>query len=70
MTEQCPICKSELAKSDDRGERLFFECHRCGPFSMSRTAFDTLGWRLTQRPDASEKLSYALYRMTKREQWV
>lgn len=70
MTEQCPICRSELVKSEDRGERLFFECRRCGPFSMSRSAFDTLGWRLTQRPDASEKLSYALYRMTKREQWV
>lgn len=70
MAEHCPICKHDLVKSEDRGERLFFECPRCGCFSMSRTAYDTLGWRLNQRPDAGDKLSYALYRMTKREQWV
>lgn len=70
MAEPCPVCKHDLVKAEDRGERLFFECPRCGCFSMSRTAYDTLGWRLSQRPDAGDKLSYALYRMTKREQWV
>lgn len=70
MAEPCPICKHDLIKKDDRGERLFFECPRCGCFSLSGTAFATLGWRLNQRPDAGDKLSYALYRMTKREQWV
>ena len=70
MAEPCPICKHELVKSEDRGERLFYECPRCGCYSMSRTAFDALGWRLNQRADAGDKLSYALYRMTKREQWV
>lgn len=70
MADPCPICRHGLVKKEDRGERLFFECPRCGCYSLSGTAFATLSWRLNQRPDASDKLSYALYRMTKREQWV
>lgn len=70
MAEACPICKHDLVNSEDRGERLFFECLRCGCYSMSDTAFATLGWRLNQRSDAADRLSYSLYRMTKREQWV
>ncbi len=47
MAEPCPICKHDLVKSEDRGERLFFECPRCGCYSMSRTAFVyTLGWHV------------------------
>ena len=70
MAHPCPVCRHDLVKKEDRGERLFFECPRCGCYSMSGTAFATLGWRLNQRPDAGDKLSYALYRMTKREPWV
>lgn len=70
MTEKCPICSSDLIKKDVRDERIFFECRRCGCYSMSRTALDDLPCHLRQNNDAGDKLSYALYRMTKREQWV
>ncbi len=70
MAESCPVCKHDLIKSEDRGERLFYECPRCGGFSLSRTALDELSWRLNQRPEARDKLSYALHRMTKRQQWA
>jgi hypothetical protein len=70
MTDVCPVCNVALVKCEERDERFFFECVRCGPYSLSGSAQSALAWRLKERPDASLKLSYALRRMTKREAWV
>lgn len=70
MAEPCPVCKTILRKSESRDGRHFFECFRCGPFSLSGTAKVTLPHALTQSDDVATKISYALYRMTKREQWA
>lgn len=70
MGEPCPVCKTLLRKTESRDGRHFFECLRCGPFSLSGTAKATLPYALAQNEDAATKISYALYRMTKREQWA
>lgn len=70
MAEPCPICETGLRKSESREYRYFYECPRCGPFSLSREAKDDLGWYLSRTDGAALKLSYALYRMTKREMWA
>ncbi len=70
MTKQCPVCKTDLVKAEVRGERYFYECPRCGPYSLSYEANCDLAWYLQKDGDASRKLSYALFRMTKRQQWA
>lgn len=70
MASSCPICKSELRTVEDRGERYLFGCGRCGPYSISRTVVDDIAWYLKQGEDAATKVSYALYRMTRREKWA
>lgn len=70
MTEPCPVCKTALRKTEDRGGRTFFECSRCGPYSLSGTAKATLPYLLAQNEDAATVVSYVLYRMTRREQWA
>ncbi len=67
---QCPICEGQLRKTDDRGERIFYECLRCGPYSLSREARQELDYWLKRFDKSRPILSYALYRMTKREQWA
>jgi hypothetical protein len=70
MVDSCPICDVLLKKYEERDDRYFFECPRCGPYSLTGSANGALAWRLRERPDAALKLSYALYRMTKREAWA
>ncbi len=70
MTNPCPVCKTELRKTESQGDRYFFDCPRCGPFSLSGTAQSMMKGRLEQVKDGSAKLSHALYRMTKRQQWA
>lgn len=61
----CPICEGEVRKVDDRGERIYIECLRCGPYSVSRTALQDMPSHLQKNQDSRTLLSYALYRMTK-----
>lgn len=70
MTNPCPVCKTELRKMESRGDRYFFDCPRCGPFSLSGTVHAMIQGQLEQTKDGSAKLSHALYRMTRSEQWV
>lgn len=70
MTNPCPVCKAELRKTESRGDRFFFDCPRCGPFSLSGTAQSMIRGRLEQFKDGPAKLSHALYRMTRRQQWA
>lgn len=69
MTE-CPVCNSKLKNSDLRGDRNFYECPRCGPYSLSFEAKQDLPWYLEQSKNSRARLSHALYHMTKREQWA
>lgn len=68
MNESCPVCKSELKNKYAQGERYFFECPRCGPYSLSYEAKHDLARYLDRDDTAPARLSYALYRMTKRQQ--
>lgn len=70
MGTPCPICNAELRKIESRGERFFYECPRCGPYSLSYEVKHDLSWHLSREDDVAAKVSYALYRMTKREQWA
>ena len=69
MTE-CPVCNSKLTKFDARGDRSFYECPRCGPYSLSSEARQDMGWYLKENEIGRTKLSHALYYMTKRKQWA
>ncbi len=66
----CPVCTAELRKAESRSDRYFYECLRCGPYSLSGTVYAALQGYLSRGEDVAAKLSYALYRMTKREQWA
>lgn len=68
--ENCPVCNSKLIKSDERGDRNFYECPRCGPYSLSFEAKQDMAWQLSRSENSSARLSHALYHMTKHEQWA
>lgn len=70
MMTKCPVCNSELKSFHEQGDRLFFECPRCGPYSLSWEASQDLGGLLSKGINNDAKLSHALYHMTKREQWA
>lgn len=67
---QCPVCNTELKKTESREDRYFFECPRCGPYSFSGTAQAMIAGQLERSHEGRARLSHALYRMTKREPWV
>lgn len=67
---KCSICNSTLKRFEKRGERSFYECPRCGPYSMSFEAQQDLAWDLSRGENNGARLSHALYHMTKREQWA
>lgn len=70
MTE-CPVCNSTLKKKiESRGNRGFYECPRCGSYSLSYEAQHDLAGYLSQGENSRARLSHALYHMTKREQWA
>lgn len=66
----CPVCETELAKTERRGNRALFECPRCGPYSLPGTAEVMLPMAIEGVEFGRAILSYALHRMTKREQWA
>lgn len=66
----CLVCNTELKKSESQGDRYFFECPRCGPYSLSGTAQAVIVGQLERSHEGRARLSHALYRMTKREQWA
>lgn len=70
MTTQCPVCNTELKNFESRSDRYFFECPRCGPYSLSGTAQAMIAGQLERSHEGRARLSHALYRMTKREQWA
>jgi Zn-finger nucleic acid-binding protein len=67
---KCPVCDTELKKFETRGDRNFLECPRCGPYSLSGTALTVIKGELERVHGGGAIMSHALYRMTKREQWV
>lgn len=69
MNAFCPVCKSNLLKTEAQGDRHFFECPRCGPFSLSGSAKEIIAFHVSKADDVATKVSYALYRMTKAEPW-
>lgn len=67
---ECPVCESVLKKAEKQGERFFYECPRCGPYSLSLEANQDLAWWLERTENGRTVLSYAIYRMTKgRSDW-
>jgi len=70
MAIPCPVCNSVLRDAKSHGDRHFFECLRCGPYSLSGTVNADIQWYLSRGADVSAKVSFALYRMTRREQWA
>ncbi len=70
MMTECPVCNSVLKQFENRGDRLFFECPRCGPYSLSWEASQDLNYYLSKAVNNDAKLSHVLYHMSKREQWA
>lgn len=70
MGTPCPVCATILKRDESRDGRHFFECPRCGPYSLSGTAKAILAANISREDSVATKISYALYRMTKREQWA
>lgn len=54
-----------LVKTETQGDRIYFECPGCGPYSLSGAAERALEGLLKKFPDGDSVLSHALYRMTK-----
>jgi len=53
--KQCPICKLENQKilaERDYGDKVTYDCARCGRYTISRTAEDDAEWK-----DKSSELS-------------
>jgi hypothetical protein len=67
---KCLVCNLVLKKFESQGDRHFYECPRCGPYSLSGTAQAMIAGQLERAIEGRARLSHALYRMTKREQWV
>ena len=67
MTQECPVCEIALIKTEVQGDRHFFECPRCGPFSLSRSAMVTVQGELGRVPNGQAILSHAIYKMTQRD---
>lgn len=67
---ECPICISHLKNSKERDGRKYYECPRCGPYSLSFDAEIDLEGFLKRYENCSARLSHALYHMTKRKQWA
>lgn len=66
----CPVCRSELKKTENYQERVCYDCPRCGPYSLSLEVNQDLVWWLDRTINGAAVLSYALYRMTKgRSDW-
>ena len=59
---KCPICGSEATDkgSRDYGDKSRYECPRCGPYEISRTALTMLEGRLGDSPTARARLSHVL----------
>lgn len=68
--QPCPVCETALVKTERQGDRVFLECPRCGPYSLSSSAESMLQGALERTDGGRAILSYALYRMAKREQWA
>lgn len=66
----CPVCESVLVKAEQQGERFFYECPRCGPYSLSIEANSDLNWIKTKHPQSRAILSHALHKMSAGEQWA
>ena len=69
MFDQCPVCKTKPRKTESRNDRHYLECPRCGPFAISGTLDAMLHHVLSREADNATKVSFALYRMTKRAPW-
>jgi nucleoside 2-deoxyribosyltransferase len=66
----CPVCENILNKSENRVEITYNECPRCGAYSISTTAIQTLPYHLKSYERSRAILSHALYKLTQKEQWA
>lgn len=72
MEERCPVCREPVTGMQLRssGMNFRYHCPRCGPYSLTSSAQSILGGAVGESEEARAKISYALYRMTKREPWA
>lgn len=70
MAGSCPICETELVKTEVRDDRYFYECPRCGSYSLTGTANTVVRGELSRVENGPAKLSHVLYKMTSREPWA
>lgn len=70
MSDNCPICQTELRSRREQGGAYYFECPRCGPYSLSREANTDLVFYLSRFPEAPPAVSHVLYKLTEREEWA
>lgn len=70
MTSPCPVCSSQLVKVTVQSDRYYYECPRCGSYTLSHEANMDLNRYLQKYEYASPKLSYVINRITKNQQWA
>ena len=71
MTSPCPVCSTHLVQDAHvQLDRYFYECLRCGPFSLNYEANTDLHFWMGKYEDASARLSYAINKITSRQTWA
>ena len=66
----CPVCSTLLVKEESQGDRYFYECPRCGPYSLTGRAKAVLPINLGSEQTASARLSHALSKLNSQERRV
>lgn len=66
METQCPVCGTALIRASvvGIGDRYFYDCPRCGPYSLTGSAKIIPFYQWSEKDDRRIKLSYALRRMS------
>lgn len=60
-SERCPICSSSAEVRKDPRDRYVVACENCGPFEISRSAYDDFGSKLSSEKAAI--LSHSVFKM-------
>lgn len=61
---KCPLCQQDGSSTQDRdyGDKILFDCHKCGRFEISRSAVTVLENRhVQQNSEEAARLSHALF---------
>lgn len=68
MSGKCPVCADVLTKSETRSDGAYFECSRCGSYSLGDRARAILDSELSRDKKARAILSHAIYKMSRGSQ--